>query len=47
MQIFVLSVFFLQIDTHLKSRGNNRSNAPEVLRISSKNIVLLYVVGSI
>ena len=32
MQIFVTSVFLLKVAKHLKSRGNNRSNAPEVLR---------------
>jgi len=47
MQIFVSSAFFLQIDTHLKSRGNNRSNAPEVLRICSENIIPVYALGSI
>jgi hypothetical protein len=37
MQIFVSPVFFLQIDTHLKSRGNNMANAPEVLRVCPEN----------
>jgi hypothetical protein len=37
MQIFVSPVFFLQIDTQLKSRGNNMANAPEVLRVCPEN----------
>ena len=42
MQILASSAFFLQIDVHLRSRGNNMCNAPDVIRICL--IVPVYVM---